>query len=340
MITYKTTSAQEIYAFRRDILWPNKPIKHVIIEGDDKAMHIGAYECDKLVGVGSFFLDTPRARLRKFGVLPKYQKRGIGTGLLHHAAQTLLPRGIEILWCDARQDAGKFYSKLGFVVDDEVFLKSGVSYTKAFIKLHELAHSSPAHDMYKLLEQQAEFINITDQLKQVTRLNRLHDGSRVETTAEHSWHVALQAILMKNFAPAYIKIDRVVKLLLTHDLVEILAGDHWLTQDNQKTIEEDERKAAKAIFSMLPQPQQDEFTQYWDEFHLKKTLEAKFAHAMDALHPMILAWGPNGNGVTHKRLSAAKMKARKKEALEPFPLLWQYALKMLDEAVVKGLLDD
>lgn len=109
-----------------------------MIDADEDALHVGAYEGDSLVGVGSFFLSTPNAQLRKLAILPAYQRVGIGTQLLFFGGRILKQQGIELLWCDARENSKAFYEKMGFRVDGEVFVKSGVSYLKAERSLLDL----------------------------------------------------------------------------------------------------------------------------------------------------------------------------------------------------------
>ncbi len=138
MVTFRTLSAQETYQFRQAVLWPDKPLSHVMISGDETALHVGAFEGDALIGVGSFFLTPPKARLRKFAVSPKHQQKGVGSALLRHAAGLMRGQNIQQLWCDARQDACDFYRKRGFQIDPDVFLKSGVAYQRAQVALSQL----------------------------------------------------------------------------------------------------------------------------------------------------------------------------------------------------------
>lgn len=186
------------------------------------------------------------------------------------------------------------------------------------------------------LKKQIEFILVSDRLKHVERLNLLSDGSRNENTAEHSWHTTLQTIILSSHAPHDVNIDRVIKLLIMHDLVEIHAGDNWVTSENIAGVTADENAAATRLFGDLPQDQGDDFMALWEEFSAKATNEARFAHAMDALHPMILVWGPGSSNKAHADLSAADMKARKRKFLAEFPALWAFAVEMLDDAVARG----
>lgn len=197
----------------------------------------------------------------------------------------------------------------------------------------------PVQDCSQDLLQQADFVAVTDCLKLVERLNLTRCETRRENSAEHSWHLTLQAILMAQHASAQLNVNRSIRLLIVHDLVEIEAGDHWRTIENDADITAQETRAAENLFARLPPQQQQEFTAYWQEFLQGETLEAKYAHAMDALHPMILVWHGNGHGKTHARLSCNAMFQRKRAALEAFPSLWAYAQKILADGVAKGQLD-
>lgn len=108
-----------------------------------------------------------------------------------------------------------------------------------------------SHGLPDLLRQ-ADFVAATDGLKLVARLNRIRNGMCRENAAEHSWHLTSQAILMAQHAPPQMDLNRVIRLLIIHDLVEIQAGDHWRTDENAVEIAALEDQGAKALFSGLP----------------------------------------------------------------------------------------
>lgn len=147
MIDFRRIPAQNTYAFRQAILWPDKPLSHVMLKGDDDALHFGAYDADQLIGVATFFVASPKARLRKFAIAPAYRHRGLGSGLLMHGVRMLKRRGIAILWCDARQSAQAFYEKLGFETGDKVFFKAGVPYIVAQLSLSDILSSDRIEDV-------------------------------------------------------------------------------------------------------------------------------------------------------------------------------------------------
>ncbi len=128
--------ASQTLVFRQTHLWPDKPLSHVKVEGDERALHIGAFDGKILIGVGSFYSQGTKARLRKLAVDPNYQKMGIGSDIVLHGARVMQKNGAGLLWCDARQTARAFYEKLGFDVDAEPFDKSGIAYLVARLSLN------------------------------------------------------------------------------------------------------------------------------------------------------------------------------------------------------------
>jgi putative hydrolase of HD superfamily len=186
------------------------------------------------------------------------------------------------------------------------------------------------------LQQQIAFLLEADKLKDIVRLNLLSDGNRRETTAEHCWHVILQTLTLAEHAEAGTNIDHVVKLLAVHDLVEIDAGDHWVTEDNHQAVAAKEQAAAEKIFALLPEKQSDEFKALWHEFEDNKTKEARFANAMDVLHPMLLAFASGQDTPFPEPVLLEVIRKKKEDKLAPFPGLWTYARSLLDRAVRSG----
>ncbi|WP_208991620.1 GNAT family N-acetyltransferase [Pseudovibrio sp. Ad37] len=127
------------YKLRQQVLWPDSPIERVMVPEDHQALHIGAFEEENLIGVGSFFFDLPSVRLRKLAVLPDKQGRGIGSNLIRFAANQPDLQKADYIWCDAREDAVAFYQRLGFSTEGEVFEKSGISYVRARVEIVPLS---------------------------------------------------------------------------------------------------------------------------------------------------------------------------------------------------------
>lgn len=186
------------------------------------------------------------------------------------------------------------------------------------------------------LDRQVAFLLEADKLKEVVRLNQLASGTRREGTAEHCWHVILQTLTFADHAPDGTDIHHVVKLLTVHDLVEIDAGDHWVDETNLSAVKAREKAAADRLFALLPEPRGTEFKKLWLEFEANETAEARFANAMDALHPMVLVFASGIDDPTHAPISAADLRQTKEARLRPFPRLWDYAQSLLDQAAKAG----
>jgi putative hydrolase of HD superfamily len=188
------------------------------------------------------------------------------------------------------------------------------------------------------LRRQIAFIIEVDKLKEVFRQTILTQSRRAENSAEHSWHFALMVVVLvehSNHQP--LDVLRILKMVLIHDLVEIDAGDTF-AYDTKLMADQHEReaRAADRIFGLLPPDQTAEFRALWDEFEARQTPEAKFAAACDRFHPMLLNCLSDGHawqkhGVTHDRVLA-----RNAHTAEGSQAIWEYAVKMIDEAVAKG----
>ncbi|WP_051963259.1 HD domain-containing protein [Deinococcus misasensis] len=193
------------------------------------------------------------------------------------------------------------------------------------------------------LNQQMHFIITCDRLKHTLRKTNLHNGSRKENSAEHSWHLALMALTLAEHVPEKTSIHRVIELLLVHDLVEILAGDTYFAASAEEKAKqaELEQEAARDLFALLPEPQSQHFLTLWKEFEEAQTPEAQFARALDALQPMLLAWGMQGKGCKdeYPELTRRTLLELKAKHLQKFPSLWDYTQDMLTEAVQCGALD-
>lgn len=192
------------------------------------------------------------------------------------------------------------------------------------------------------LEAQIAFLLACDQLKVVQRTTFLHDGSRAENSAEHSWHLSLMALTLGGHSPTGTDLNQVVKLLLVHDLIEIGAGDlHFDSRPEAHAAQKArETAAAEALFGLLPSGQAAEFHALWHEFEEQATVEARFARALDALQPMLLTWGRGGLGCSDRypELTRERLLKLKEPRLKEFPPLWQAAQDILKNAVQCGTL--
>ena len=142
------------------------------------------------------------------------------------------------------------------------------------------------------LTAQFAFLNEADRLKSVLRATTLVDGSRRENSGEHSWHLALYAMVLSDHAPADVRIDRVIRMLILHDLVEIDTGDVPIHSANgQAHASQDtmaaESRAAERIFGLLPADLAQEFRALWDEFEASESPDAVFAKSLDRVQPVL-----------------------------------------------------
>ncbi len=192
------------------------------------------------------------------------------------------------------------------------------------------------------LSAQLQFLLEADRLKAVIRRSPLTDGSRRENSAEHSWHIALFACVLAEYAAAPVDVGRVVRMLLVHDLVEIDAGDTF-AYDAAAHADKHAREQAAAdrLFALLPDDQAGEYRALWDEFEARATPEARFAQAMDRLQPILLNVATGGRGWREHAIRAEQVRAYNRHMGEGAPALWAYAQRAIAEAVDHGhLLDE
>lgn len=176
------------------------------------------------------------------------------------------------------------------------------------------------------LGRQIRFLEEADRLKIVRRQSVLLDGSRRENSAEHSWHVALAALVLQEHADEPVKIDRVVTLLLLHDLVEIDAGDTFLYDDaaNRDKREREER-AAERVFGLLPSEQREILRDAWREFEDQRTPEARFAAAVDRLLPVLHNTHHDGALWKERGVGRARVIERNRPMARAAQRLWRWA---------------
>ncbi len=161
------------------------------------------------------------------------------------------------------------------------------------------------------LDAQMAFLNEADKLKSIVRATTLCDGSRPENSGEHSWHIALYALVLGEHAPVGVDINRVIKMLLLHDLVEIDAGDAPIFGDHDiAAMEADEAKAADRIFGLLPSDQTQALRALWEEFESAQTPDAVFAKSLDRFQPPNQNLMSNGGSWTDYGVSYETIETR------------------------------
>jgi putative hydrolases of HD superfamily len=189
------------------------------------------------------------------------------------------------------------------------------------------------------LHDRLAFFVATDRLKDTQRANWIYTEPRQETVAEHVWHTTLLAMLLQDSAPDGLDHNHVRDLLIVHDLVEVFAGDTVLWDDVPlDDVDAREHAAGERLMGMLPEDQHARFDPLWREFQAQLTAEARFARAIDALHPMVLSWFPGAPGHANKTLTPTKILTRKRPFIEPYPALWELANWLVQQAVDQGLI--
>ncbi len=189
------------------------------------------------------------------------------------------------------------------------------------------------------LRQQFEFLLEIDRLKTVIRGNQIADATRKENTAEHSWHLALFASTLAEYAIGPINIDRVVQMLLIHDIVEIDAGDTPLFDDTTAEKQADiEQQAAGRIFGLLPKDQAMMLRSLWEEFEAAETSDARFGKAVDRLQPILLNHVVGGGTWVDYSVDETRERHMTQRIEEGSPALWEAAEHVFADAVASGWL--
>jgi 5'-deoxynucleotidase YfbR-like HD superfamily hydrolase len=190
------------------------------------------------------------------------------------------------------------------------------------------------------LDDQVAFLLEADRLKTVLRQSTLTDRSRRENSAEHSWHLALMALVLAEYAPPGLDLQRVLAMLVLHDLVEIDAGDlfAYAPPDDLARQQRAERAAADRLFALLPPGQSERFRGLWDEFEERVSQEAKFARAMDRLQPMLINMVTGGGTWLAHGVTADQVLTRVALIADGAPALGMFARDMITRAVAQGLL--
>lgn len=182
------------------------------------------------------------------------------------------------------------------------------------------------------MEQQLSFLLELDKLKNITRMSPLIDKSRRENSAEHSWHLAMYALVLSGTANNAVNIDRVIRMLLIHDIVEIDAGDHPLHgQSNVEKQKRQEESAAKRIFGLLPKEQCEELIQLWEEFEAGETNDAAFANSLDRMQPLLHNIATGGGTWIDGNVTKEQVKQRYGPTIaKGSTQLWDKAEKLVD----------
>lgn len=191
------------------------------------------------------------------------------------------------------------------------------------------------------LKQQMEFIVEVDKVKNIVRQTWLADGGRKENDAEHSWHMALMAYLLKEYSTEEIDVAKVMLMTLIHDLVEIDAGDTYAYDDKgNATKRAREVAAADRIFGLLPPDQGTYFRQLWEEFESYESADAKFAHLLDNFQPLLLNDAAEGISWTEHEVKKSQVYKRNEHAEEASPEIWEQMKEIIEKHIALGNLRD
>lgn len=187
------------------------------------------------------------------------------------------------------------------------------------------------------LDKQLAFSLEIDKVKNIFRQTHLSGNGRNENDAEHSWHTAIMAYLLKEYANEKVDIAKVMLMCLIHDIVEIDAGDTYAYDDESLQTQKSREDAAKErIFSILPEEQAADLIALFDEFEAFETAEAKFAHAMDNFQPLILNNSNNGGDWRAHNVTAEQVYKRQNKTKLGSEKLFEITDRILKENIEKG----
>ena len=189
------------------------------------------------------------------------------------------------------------------------------------------------------LDRQVGFILEIDKLKTIIRQSYLIHAERQENSAEHSWHVAVMALLLAEYAEERLDLSRILQMLLIHDIVEIDAGDTYCYDEVDKLEKaRREQQAAKRIFGLLPQDQSEKLHALWQEFEAGSSREAQCANAVDRFMPILHNYYTQGRSWRAHGVTKEKVIAHNRRIQHFSPRLWQWLNRLLEDAVAKGYL--
>lgn len=187
------------------------------------------------------------------------------------------------------------------------------------------------------LEKQLSFIIETDKVKNIFRQTYLSDKNRKENDAEHSWHIALMALLLKEYAEESVDVLKVMTMVLIHDLVEIDAGDTYAYDEaGNQTKRQRELAAADRIFGILPEDQGKYLRELWDEFEAYETAESKYAHLLDNLQPLLLNDAADGIAWLEHGVKKSQIYKRNARIEETSAVIWEKMKEIVEEHIEKG----
>ena len=191
------------------------------------------------------------------------------------------------------------------------------------------------------LDQQLKFTAEIDKMTSVYRRTMLISGERNENDAEHSWHIAVMALLFKEYCLEEPDIERAIKMCVVHDLIEIYAGDTFAydTKANESKADREEA-AAEKLFSQLPPEQGEEIRSLWEEFDAMETVDAKYAACLDRLQPFLHNTLTEGHTWRNNGAVSGQVKARMKIIKDFMPEVYEWVDKNLERGISLGWLNE
>ena len=191
------------------------------------------------------------------------------------------------------------------------------------------------------LEQQIQFLVEIDKVKNIFRQTYLADGNRKENDAEHSWHIALMAFLLKEHVEEPVDVMKVIIMVLIHDLVEIDAGDTYAYDAAGATDKrEREGKATDRIFGLLPKDQGIYFRELWEEFEAYETADAKYAHLLDNFQPVLLNDASGGKSWAEHGVKKSQIYKRNEKVEATSKSVWEMMQKIVQKNITPGNIKD
>lgn len=191
--------------------------------------------------------------------------------------------------------------------------------------------------MDERIKKQLDFILEIDKEKNITRQTSLSNHGRKENDAEHAWHMAIAAYLLKEYSNEPIDIGKTMLMCLIHDIVEIDAGDTYAYDEEAKKTQKQREDAAKErIFSLLPDDQKEKLTKLFDEFENNTSAESRFAHSMDNLQPLILNHSNGGSDWREHKVTAKQVYVRQSHTAEGSKKLYEITDQLIQENIKKG----
>lgn len=187
------------------------------------------------------------------------------------------------------------------------------------------------------MEKQLAFLMEIDKVKNIFRQTWLADGGRKENDAEHSWHLAVAAFLLKEYAEEEVDLLKVILMVLIHDLVEIDAGDTYAYDaKGAETKRVREEAAADRIFGILPEDQGTYFRELWEEFESYESADAKYAHLLDNFQPLLLNHESGGLSWREHGVRKSQIYKRNEKIEETSPQVWEKMKEIVEEHIKRG----